>query len=121
MKNKTRMTRINEEIQRETAEIIRSELKDPRIAAMTSVMRAETTADLKYCKIYVSVLGGGDQQQEAAAGLKNAAGFIRKLLAERINLRNTPELKFVLDDSLEYSFRMSKLISEVNKPTEESQ
>ncbi|MDR1664111.1 MAG: 30S ribosome-binding factor RbfA [Clostridiales bacterium] len=113
---KTRMLRINDEIARGTANVIRSEMADPRIGAVVSVMRAETTQDLKYCKIFVSVLGEDEKQQETITALRKAAGFIRKRIAEIINLRNTPELTFVLDDSIEYGMRMLKLIDEVNKP-----
>ena len=115
MKNNTRMIRINDEIKKEVAEIIRSELKDPRIGVITSVLKVETTNDLKYCKVFVSVLGDDDKKQEVMEGLKNATGFIRKQVANRINLRNTPSFKFELDNSLEYSIKMSKLIDEVNK------
>ncbi|MFR4987342.1 MAG: 30S ribosome-binding factor RbfA [Lachnospirales bacterium] len=115
MKNNTRMIRINDEIKRELSEIVRSELKDPRIGVMTSVLKVETTNDLKYCKVYISVLGNDDQKKEVIEGLKNASGFIRKQVAMRINLRNTPQFKFELDNSLEYSIRISKLIDEVNK------
>lgn len=82
---------------------------------MTSVLRVETTQDLKYCKVYVSVLGNDEEKKNVLAGLKNASGFIRHLLAERINLRATPELTFKLDDSVEYAVHMSKLIDEVSK------
>ena len=115
MKNNTRMIRINDEIKKELSEIVRSELKDPRIGVMTSVLKVETTNDLKYCKVYISVLGDDEQKKEVMEGLKNASGFIRKQVATRINLRNTPEFKFELDDSLEYSIRISELIDEVIK------
>lgn len=115
MKQNARMTRINDEIQKELANIIRSEIKDPRVGSMTSVIRVETTSDLKYCKVFVSVLGNEDEKVNVMKGLKNAGGFMRHLLAERINLRNTPELVFKLDDSVEYSVRMSKLIDEISK------
>lgn len=111
----SRIVRINDEILREVAIIIRSELKDPRTSNLISVINVDTTSDLKYCKIYVSVLGDEKTKQEALQGLKNASGFIRKQLATRINLRNTPELKFVLDDSLEYSIKMNTLIKEATK------
>lgn len=110
-----RITRINDEIKRELAEIIRIELKDPRIAVMTSVLRVETTNDLQYCKVYVSVLGNETQKKEVIEALKDASGFIRKQIAIKINLRNTPQFRFELDDSLEYSIKISKLIDEVNK------
>ncbi|MBS4961268.1 MAG: 30S ribosome-binding factor RbfA [Clostridiales bacterium] len=115
MKINTRMSRVNDEIMKELAQIFRGELKDPRIGVMTSVLRVETTQDLKYCKVYVSVLGNDEEKKNVLAGLKNASGFIRHLLAERINLRATPELTFKLDDSVEYAVHMSKLIDEVSK------
>ena len=115
MKNNNRMTRINDEILKELAQILRGELKDPRVGVMTSVLRVDTTPDLKYCKVYVSVLGNDEEKQGVMKGLKNATGFIRRLLAQRVNLRNTPELIFKLDDSVEYSIRMSKLIDEISK------
>ncbi len=114
--NSTRQIRINDEILRETAIIIRSELKDPRIGGMVSVTKVDTTADLKYSKIFVSVLGSDKVKEETLAGLKSCAGYIRKELARRINLRNTPELKFVLDDSLDTSFRIDELLKEANVP-----
>lgn len=115
MKNNTRMIRINDEIKKELSEIIRSELKDPRIGVMTSVLKVDTTNDLKYCKVYISVLGDDNQKKDVMEGLKNASGFIRKQVATKINLRCTPQFKFELDNSLEYSIKISKLIDEVNK------
>ncbi|HIT72919.1 ribosome-binding factor A [Tyzzerella sp. An114] len=115
MKNNNRMTRINDEILKELSQILRSEIKDPRVGVMTSVLRVDTTPDLKYCKAYISVLGNDDEKASVMKGLKNATGFIRRLLAQRVNLRNTPELIFKLDDSVEYSIRMSKLIDEISK------
>ena len=100
MKNNNRITRINDEILKEVSNIIRSELKDPRIGVMTSVIRVDTTQDLKYCKIYISVLGNDEEKEKVMQGIKNASGFIRHLLAERINLRYTP---------------LSKLIDEISK------
>lgn len=115
MKNNNRITRINDEIMREVSQILRAEIKDPRIGVMTSVIRVDTTQDLKYCKIYVSVLGNEEDKKSVMEGLKNANGFIRHLIAERINLRFTPELTFKLDDSVEYAVRMTKLIDEISK------
>lgn len=117
---KNRISRINDEILREVANIIRLEIKDPRVGSMTTVVKVDTTNDLSQCKIFVSILGEKEQKEEVMEGLKNASGFIRKQLAERINLRNTPEVKFILDESLEYSIKISKLINEVNKPIKES-
>ena len=93
-------------------------MKDPRIGALTSVIRVETTTDLKYCKVFVSVLGNDEEKESVMKGLKNAKGFIRHLLAERVNLRNTPELIFKLDDSVEYAVRMSQLIDQISQKDE---
>jgi len=109
-----RLMRINDEILRECANILRQEIKDPRISTMVTVTKADTTSDLSYAKIFVSIMGDDAQKKEVLEGLKNASGFIRRGIAERINLRATPELKFVLDDSLEYSLKMAKLIKEAN-------
>ena len=111
-KGSIKSTRINAEVQKELSVII-SELKDPRISSMVTVTDAEVTVDLKYCTVYISIYGGEEAEKETLEGLKNASGFIRHELAERVNLRNTPELKFVMDRSLEYGIRMSKLIDEV--------
>jgi ribosome-binding factor A len=112
---KTRITRINDEIARVSANVIRSELSDPRIGVVVSVIRAETTTDLKHCKISVSILGGDEEQKSTMEALHRASGFIRRRLAETINLRQTPELKFEYDDSIEHGMRMRKLIEDVNK------
>ena len=114
----TRLTRINDEIARVTAEVIRSEMSDPRIGSVVSVMRAETTSDMKFCKIYVSVLGDQEQQAGTMEALKSANGFIRRRIAEIINLRATPEITFVFDDSIEYGMRMRQMIDEVNRGTD---
>ncbi len=115
MKNKNRMIRINDEIKRELSEIIRSELKDPRISVITSVLKVDTSNDLKYCKVYISVLGNEKEKEDVMLALKNASGFIRKQIALKINLRNTPEFNFKLDNSLEDSFKIFKIIDEINK------
>ena len=115
--NSIKNTRINGEVQRELSNIIR-ELKDPRVGIMTSVTAVEVTPDLKYCKAYISVLGDDETKAETLAGLKSAAGFIRRELARTVNLRNTPEIKFIMDESIEYGMRMSKLIDDVRKNEE---
>lgn len=114
-KNSIKNTRINGEVQRELSQIIQNEIKDPRIHEMTSVVSVEVAPDLKTCKAYISVLGNEQDQQDAIAGLKSAEGYIRKQLARTINLRNTPEIKFILDQSIEYGVHMSKFIDDVNK------
>ena len=114
-KNSIKTTRINAEVLRELSEIIRNGIKDPRIHPMTSVVSVEVTPDLKYCKAYISVLGNEDAAKATIEGLKSAEGYVRRELARRINLRNTPELKFILDQSIEYGVNMSQLIDEVTK------
>ena len=120
-KNSIKNIRINGEVQRELSEIIRTEIKDPWVAGtMISVVSADVTPDLKSCKAYISVLGGEDAAAEdALAGLKSAVGYIRRELANRINLRNTPEISFILDQSIEYGVHMSRLIDEVTKDLKE--
>lgn len=113
-KNSIKNTRINNEVLKELSNIIRSEIKDPRINPMTSVVAVNVSPDLKTCKAYISVLGDEASQQDTIKGLKSAEGYVRSLLAKRINLRNTPEITFVLDQSIEYGVNMSRLIDEVN-------
>ncbi|MBP7058902.1 MAG: 30S ribosome-binding factor RbfA [Lachnospiraceae bacterium] len=113
-KNSIKNIRINEEVRRELSVIIRDKVKDPRISIMTSVTSVEVAPDLKTCKIYISVLGDGDARQKTMDGLKSSSGFIRHELAMTVNLRNTPELIFLEDDSIEYGVRMSKIIDDVN-------
>ena len=114
-KNSIKNIRINEEVMRELSNIIRGEIKDPRINPMTSVVAVEVAPDLKTAKAYISVLGDEKSQQDTIAGLRSAEGFIRRSLAKSVNLRNTPEIKFVLDQSIEYGIHMSKMIDEVTK------
>ncbi|MEE1313945.1 MAG: 30S ribosome-binding factor RbfA [Lachnospiraceae bacterium] len=113
-KNSIKNTRINGEVQRELSRIISREVKDPRIAPMTSVVAVEVAPDLKQCKAYISVFGDEEVQENTIAGLKSSAGFIRRELARSINLRNTPEIIFILDQSIEYGVSMSKRIDELN-------
>ena len=112
-KNSLKNTRINGEVQRVLAEIIRSDIKDPRIHPMTSVVTVTVAPDLKTCKAYISVLGDDKAAEDTLAGLKSASGYIRKELAKQINLRNTPEITFVMDQSIAYGVNMSKKIDEV--------
>ena len=114
-KNSIKNIRVNEEVMRELSNIIRGEIKDPRIHPMTSVVAVEVAPDLKTAKAYVSVLGNEKAQQDTIAGLRSAEGFIRRALAKSINLRNTPQITFVLDQSIEYGIAMSKKIDEVTR------
>ena len=112
-KNSVKNIRINEEVFRELSNIIRGELKDPRIHPMTSVVSVEVAPDLKTAKAYISVLGDEEAANTTMKGLKSCSGFIRHMLAKNLNLRNTPEITFVLDQSIAYGVRMSKLIDDV--------
>ena len=94
-----RIGRINEEIQRELSSLIRT-VKDPRVSGMISVTAVNTTPDLKFCKVYISVLDKSDVAQ-VLKGLKSASGYLRRELGRALNLRNTPELTFVRDDSID--------------------
>ena len=114
-KNSIKNTRINGEVLRELSNIIRGEIKDPRINPMTSVVAVEVAPDLKTAKAYISVLGDEESQKNTLAGLKSAEGYIRRELARNINLRNTPQITFILDQSIEYGVKMSKMINDVTK------
>lgn len=113
-KNSIKNTRINGEVMRELSNIIRGELKDPRVSLMTSVVAVDVTPDLKFCKAYISVLGSEEERAATLEGLNSAKGHIRRQLAHSVNLRNTPELTFIMDQSIEYGVNMSKRIDEVN-------
>ena len=112
-KNSVKKTRVNGEVMRELAQIIRSEIKDPRISPLTSVVAVEVAPDLKSCKAWISVLGGEEERDSTLEGLKSAEGFIKMKLAKSINLRNTPDITFVMDQSIEYGVSMSHKIDEV--------
>ena len=112
-KHSIKNTRINGEVQRELANIIRGEIKDPRIHPLTSVVAVEVAPDLKTCKAWISVLGDEKAQADTLEGLKSAEGYIRRQLAHTVNLRNTPQIRFILYQSIEYGVHMSKLIDDV--------
>ena len=112
-KNSMKNMRINGEVQRELSNIIRSEVKDPRIAPMTSVVAVEVAPDLKTCKVEVSVMGDEAHKEDTLKALKSASGYIRTLLAKKVDLRNTPELIFRLDNSTEYGIEMMAKIDAV--------
>lgn len=114
-KNSVKNTRINSEVQKVLAEVIRSGIKDPRVPEFTSVTDVEVAPDLKTCKVWVCFLTQPDRYDDALKGLASAEGYLRSQLAKKINLRNTPELRFILDNSIEYGNRMSKLIDEAVK------
>ena len=112
-KNSVKNNRINGEVQRALAEVIRGEIKDPRISPWTSVVSAEVAPDLKSCKVWVSVLGDEETRKATLEGLRSAEGFIKRQLARTINLRNTPDITFKMDQSIEYGVNMSRKIDEI--------
>ena len=118
-KNSIKNTRVNMEVQRELSNIVRGGIKDPRVAPMTSVVAVEVAPDLKTCKAYISVFGDERAQEDTLKGLQSAEGYIRRELAHNLNMRNTPEIKFVLDQSIAYGVAMSKKIDDVTKDIKE--
>ena len=120
-KNSIKNTRVNGEVQKELSNIIRGGIKDPRVAPMTSVVAVEVAPDLKSCKAYISVLGDEKAQEDTIKGLQSAEGYIRRELARKLNMRNTPEIKFVMDQSIAYGVAMSKMIDDVTKDLKEEE
>ncbi len=120
-KNSHKNSRINSDVQRVLSHVIANEIKDPRINPMTSVMEVYVAPDLKSCKAYISVLGNEEAVKDTMDGLKSASGFVRRYLAKALNLRNTPEITFVHDNSISYGVEMINKINEVTKdlPPEE--
>lgn len=114
-KNSIKNTRINTEVQRELSNILRNGIKDPRVAPMTSIVAVEVAPDLKTCKAYVSVFGDKKAQDDTIQGLQSAEGFIRRELARTLNMRNTPEIRFIMDQSIEYGVNMTAKINELTK------
>lgn len=114
-KNSIKNTRVNAEVMHELSNILRGGIKDPRVAEFTSVVAVEVAPDLKTCKAYVSVLGDEKAQADTIKGLQSAEGYIRRELAHSLNLRNTPEIRFILDQSIEYGVAMSKKIDDVTR------
>lgn len=113
-----RINRISEEMRKEVSNIIQNELKDPRLPNLVSVVSANVTKDLRYAKVYVSVLGNDEEKINAISALKSAAGFIRREIGHRMQLRYTPEIHFELDNSIEYGAHITKLINETLKNEE---
>lgn len=108
-----RIDRIKEEVKREMSAILR-ELKDPRISSMTSIVAAEVTRDLKYAKIYISVMGSDEEKKNTLAALKSATGYIKREIGQRLDLRCVPQPTFVLDTSIDYGMHINELINEIN-------
>lgn len=113
-KNSNKSAKINEDVFRTLSLILHDEVKDSRIDPMrVSVISCDVATDLKTAKVYISVLGDEAEQKNVLAGLKSSGGFIRHELARRLNLRNTPELNFILDQSIAYGVKMSKMIDDL--------
>ena len=109
-----RMNKIDEELKKEIGSIISTELKNPHLTGLISVSSVKTTPDLKYAKVFVTMIGEKSKKENLAI-LKQSSGHIRSLIAKRINLRNTPELVFVFDDSLEYGTKIDQILKDITK------
>lgn len=105
--------KINTELKKEMSMLLR-EIKDPRVPSLVSVMKTEVTKDLKFAKIYVSVMGNEEVKKNALKGLKSASSFLRREISRRLNLRVTPELNFVIDDSIEYGNHILSVMNKIN-------
>ncbi len=112
-KSSVKYEQVNEEVLRALADIIRTEVKDPRVPEMTSVLSVEVTPDLSNCNAYISVFGDDETAENALKGLNSASGYIRNQLAKMLNLRHTPELRFCLDRSIAYGVDMMSRIDAV--------
>ncbi len=119
-KNNNRLGRIDEELKKEISQIINYELKNPKITGLISVTKTKITPDLKYAKVYVSILNSKNLK-ETFINLKKSSGYIRTEIAKRINLRITPELVFVLDDSMEYGAKIEQILKEIMPDKEDKQ
>ncbi len=115
-----RADRINEEVKKELTSVL-SEMKDPRICAMVSVISVEVTNDLRYAKAYISILGDPEQVKSTFKAIKSAAGFIRREIAHRMKLRQTPEFIFTLDDSISHGAHIAELLKQVSLPGDEEE
>ncbi len=113
-KNENRLNRIDEELKKELSQIISYELKNPEATGMISVTKVKITPDLKYAKVYVSILNSKNNEKTMEA-LKKSAGFMRSQIAKRVNLRITPELVFEKDDSMEYGMKIDAILKDLNK------
>jgi len=112
---KHRIDRISEEVKRVVSDIIRNNIKDPRVSSLSSIVDVEVTPDLRYAKVYVSVLGSEEEKVSTIKGLTSAAGFIRRELGNAMKLRYLPEIVFELDRSIEHGSNIMKLINEVRQ------
>ncbi|MFH1648013.1 MAG: 30S ribosome-binding factor RbfA [Chloroflexota bacterium] len=109
-----RIERVNNLIRREISDLIHNQLRDPRLGEFVAVTEVNTTADLKYAKVFVSCIGGKQEEEKTLRVLNAAAGFLRSELARKVNMRRTPELSFHWDDSIEHGDRILRLIDQAN-------
>lgn len=116
-KNSTRFNRVDEELKKQVSTIIMNDIKDPHLTGLISVTKAKVTPDLKYAKVYVSILNAKNTKQDLAI-LKKSSGLTRSLLAKRMNLRITPEIIFVLDDSMEYGAKIDSILRDIMPKSE---
>lgn len=116
-KNQTRFNRVDEELKKQVSSIIMNDIKDPHLTGLISVTKAKVTPDLKYAKVYVSILNAKNTKQDLAI-LKKSSGLTRSLLAKRMNLRITPEIIFVLDDSMEYGAKIDSILRDIMPKSE---
>ncbi|MBI2955506.1 MAG: 30S ribosome-binding factor RbfA [Chloroflexi bacterium] len=116
-----RIERVNDLIRAEISELITKEIKDPRLRGMISVTEVDTTPDLRHAKVYVSILGSEEERATGIKTLKHAAGFFRKELGERLTMRRTPELSFLLDTSIEHGDRIMRLLRDIQKEEDSRQ
>ncbi|MCX7883924.1 MAG: 30S ribosome-binding factor RbfA [Caloramator sp.] len=109
-----RTSRLSEEIKKIVSNIIQNELKDPRIPMLTSITHVDVTKDLRYAKIYISVLGDTDKKEKCIEGLKSASGYIRKEVGNKLKARYIPEMVFEIDKSIEHGMHISNILKEIN-------
>ncbi|HWI66099.1 MAG TPA: 30S ribosome-binding factor RbfA [Symbiobacteriaceae bacterium] len=109
-----RAARLGDQIREELSTLIRTEMKDPRIG-FVSIVKVDVAGDLRHAKVYVSVLGDEKQKKDSLKGLTSAAGFLRNELGQRLQMRYTPELHIVLDESIEHGTRIAQLLVQVQK------
>ncbi len=113
-----RIERINEEVKKELSKLIKNDIKDPRISEMVSITNVKVTNDLRYAKVYVSIYGTQQQQEDTIEGLESAGGYLRKEIGKKIRLRYIPELIFELDNSIEYGMHIESILKDINSKDE---
>lgn len=120
MGSNQRAARVGEEMREILAQLIREEVKDPRVG-FVSIVKVEVSSDLRHAKVFISVLGDEQQKKESLKGLSSAAGFLRSEVARQLRLRYTPELHFVLDESIEHGQKIAQLLVQVQKEQKEKE